>query len=122
MFTDIAIRNAQARDKPYKLTDSGGLYLLVNSVGKYWRMNSRYAGKQKTLAIGAYPAITLSAARKKRDEARNLLIKDIDPVMVQAVNKQAKNHAHENTFQVIALEWHIKQLTNWAESTLENIK
>ncbi|TYP82943.1 MULTISPECIES: Arm DNA-binding domain-containing protein [Nitrosomonas] len=61
-------------------------------------MNYRYAGKQKTLAIGAYPAITLSAARKKRDEARNLLIKDIDPVMVKAVNKQAKNHAHENTF------------------------
>jgi hypothetical protein len=85
-------------------------------------MNYRYAGKQKTLAIGVYPAITLSAARKKRNEARDLLIKDIDPVMVKAENKQAKNHAHENTFQVIALEWHIKQLAIWAESTLENIK
>ncbi len=117
MLTDTAVRNAQSKDKPYKLTDSGGLYLLVKSVGKYWRMNYRLAGKQKTLAIGVYPTITLSAARKKRDEARDLLAKDIDPALVKAVNKQVKKHAHENTFQAIALEWHIKQSTTWAEST-----
>jgi hypothetical protein len=75
MLTDIAIRNAQARDKPYKLTDSGGLYLLVNSVGKYWRMNYRYADKQKTLAIGAYPAITLSARVRKETKREICLLK-----------------------------------------------
>ncbi|SDZ03010.1 tyrosine-type recombinase/integrase [Nitrosomonas sp. Nm33] len=122
MLTDTAVRNAQSKDKPYKLTDSGGLYLLVKSVGKYWRMNYRYAGKQKTLAIGVYPAITLSAARKKRDEARDLLIKDVDPALVKAVNKQVKKHALDNTFQTIALEWHTKQSATWAESTAANIK
>lgn len=122
MLTDVAIRNAKPADKPYKLTDSGGLYLLVQSAGKYWRMNYRYLGKQKTLAIGVYPEISLADARIKRDKARELLAKDIDPSLVKRVTKQAKKHSHENTFQTIALEWHIKQSTTWAESTSANIK
>lgn len=77
MLTDVAIRQARAKDKPYKISDSGGLYLLVKSAGKYWRMNYRFAGKQKTFAIGVYPLVSLVAARKERDEARELLAKDI---------------------------------------------
>ena len=73
MLTDVAARNAKFSDKPYKISDSSGLYLLVKSTGKYWRMNYRFAGKQKTFAIGVYPAVSLVAARKKRDEARELL-------------------------------------------------
>lgn len=122
MLTDIAARNAKPKDKPYKLTDSRGLYLLVSPAGKYWRMNYRYMGKQKTLAIGVYPAISLLDARKKRDEACQLLARDVDPSLAKRAAKQAGKHAHENTFQVIALEWHAKQSITWAESTAHNIK
>lgn len=122
MLTNVAIRNAKPTGKPYKLTDSGGLYLLVSRAGKYWRMNYRYLGKQKTLAVGVYPSVSLADARVKRDKARELLAKDIDPSLVKRATKQAKKHSHENTFQTIALEWHIKQSTTWAESTSANIK
>ena len=90
MLTDVAARNAKPKDKPYKITDSGGLYLLVKTTGKYWRMNYRFAGKQKTLAIGVYPAVSLVDARKKREDARKLLAEDVDPAIVKAINKQTK--------------------------------
>jgi len=104
MLTDTAIRNAKPRDKFYKVSDSGGLYLLVKSTGKYWRMDYRFVGKRKTLAIGVYPAVSLVAARKKRDEARELLAKDIDPSLTKAINKQIVRTAAENTFKAVALE------------------
>lgn len=122
MLTDVAARNAKFSDKPYKISDSGGLYLLVKSTGKYWRMNYRYAGKQKTFAIGVYPAVSLVAARKKRDEARELLAKDIDPSLTKAINKQIVRTAAENTFKAVALEWHAKTSKTWAETTATNIK
>ena len=93
MLTDTAVRNVQPKDKPFKISDSGGLYLLVKSTGKYWRMNYRYAGKQKTLSIGVYPTITLVNARKKRDDARKLLAEDVDPSIVKAINKHTKQYA-----------------------------
>jgi integrase len=122
MLTDVAIRNAKPADKPYKLSDYKGLYLLVSPAGKYWRFNYRYLGKQKTLAVGVYPDTSLEDARGRRDEARALLAKDIDPSLMKRATKQAKQHANENTFQAIALEWHVKQSTTWAESTAHNIK
>ncbi len=122
MLTDTAIRNAKPRDKFYKVSDSGGLYLLVKSTGKYWRMDYRYVGKRKTLAIGVYPAVSLVAARKKRDEARELLAKDIDPSLTKAINKQIMRTAAENTFKAVALEWHAKTSKTWAETTAANIK
>ena len=122
MLTDTAIRNAKPRDKFYKVSDSGGLYLLVKSTGKYWRMDYRYVGKRKTLAIGVYPAVSLVAARKKRDEARELLAKDIDPSLTKAINKQIVRTAAENTFKAVALEWHAKTSKTWAETTAANIK
>ena len=122
MLTDTAIRNAKPRDKFYKVSDSGGLYLLVKSTGKYWRMDYRFVGKRKTLAIGVYPAVSLVAARKKRDEARELLAKDIDPSLTKAINKQIVRTAAENTFKAVALEWHAKTSKTWAETTATNIK
>ncbi len=122
MLTDTAVRNAKPKDKPFKISDSGGLYLLVKSTGKYWRMNYRYAGKQKTLSIGVYPTITLVNARKKRDDARKLLAEDVDPAIVKAINKHTKQYAAENTFKAIALEWHAKTSATWAASTAHNIK
>lgn len=122
MLTDTAVRNAKPRDKFYKVSDSGGLYLLVKTTGKYWRMDYRYAGKRKTLAIGVYPTVSLVDARKKRDEAKDQLAKDIDPAITKAINKQIVRTAAENTFKAVALEWHAKTSKTWAESTANNIK
>lgn len=122
MLTDTAVRNAKHAEKPYKIADSGGLYLLVKSTGKYWRMNYRFAGKQKTLSIGVYPTISLAEARKKCDQARKQLINDIDPSITKAINKQVSQYAAANTFKAVALEWHLKNTSTWAESTAHNIK
>ena len=66
-----------------------GLYLLVNATGKYWRLDYRFAGKRKTLALGVYPDVTLAKARERRDDARKLLTNDTDPSLVMAVKKRA---------------------------------
>lgn len=122
MLTDTAVRNAKPKEKPYKISDSGGLYLLVKSAGKYWRMNYRFTGKQKTLSLGIYPTIPLTDARKQRDEARKHLAQGRDPSIAKAIDKQAKRHAAENTFKAIALEWHAKNTTIWAPKTAINVK
>jgi integrase len=106
-LTDTFIRQAKysgakAGDKH---SDGGGLYLLVNAAGKYWRMNYRYLGKQKTLALGVYPAVPLAAARKGRDQARELLAAGRDPsAEKQGAAKQAKRAAGA-TFEVVARDW-----------------
>lgn len=88
-----------------KHTDGGGMYLLVNSGGKYWRMNYRFADKRKTLALGVYPAVSLAKARARRDKARELLADGIDPSTAKKVDKQAKADAAANTFEMVARDW-----------------
>lgn len=122
MLTDTAIRNAKPKAKPYKLTDGLGMFLLVNAAGKYWRMNYRYLGKQKTLAIGVYPDISLADARKKRDEARRLIAQGHDPSEEKRRAKLSSQANQQNTFQAVALEWHGKQSNTWAETTARNIR
>lgn len=107
-LTDTFVRTVKADPaKPAgnKHSDAYGLYLHVTQAGKYWRMAYRYAGKQKTLALGVYPAVTLAQARKRRDDAKALLADDVDP----GVNKQAEKLAQKtmagNTFQAVADEW-----------------
>jgi hypothetical protein len=79
-LTDTAVRNAKQQEKPRKLSDGGGLHLLVNPDGaRYWRMAYRYRGRQKTLAFGVYPIVSLADARAARDAAKKLLARDIDP-------------------------------------------
>ena len=115
-LTDTAVRQAKATDKPRKLSDEKGLYLLVKSAGKYWRVDYSFAGKRKTLAIGVYPDITLADARKRRDEARKLLANDIDPGEQRKAQKTAGNERAANSFEVIAREWFARYSPNWAES------
>lgn len=101
-LSDLAIRMAKPNEKPYKLTDGGGLFLLVTSSGgKCWRYSYRFNGKQKTLAIGTYPEIGLKDARDKHLEARKLLAQDIDP----SEKRRAEKSKSENTFKAWADLW-----------------
>jgi hypothetical protein len=90
MLNDTRVRNAKRADRPIKLSDSGGLHLLIQPNGsKLWRLAYRFGGKQKTLAIGVYPTVTLKHAREKRDEAKRLLADRIDPSTHRRLEKLA---------------------------------
>ncbi|WP_283743020.1 integrase arm-type DNA-binding domain-containing protein [Sideroxydans sp. CL21] len=116
-LTDIAAKKAKASDKPLKLTDGGGLFLLVQPNGaKYWRLAYRFAGKQKTLALGVYPDVSLADARSRRDSARKLLANDTDPGAVKQAQKAAKAEEGANSFEVIAREWFVRHSPNWKEN------
>lgn len=105
-LTAIEVKTAQATDKPQKLSDGGGLFMLVNTNGsKYWRLAYRFAGKQKTLAIGVYPEISLLAARERREAARKMLADGADPSAVKKAQKAAKIALAENSFEIVAREW-----------------
>jgi hypothetical protein len=79
-LTDIKVRTTKPSDKPFKLTDGQGMHLLINPNGsKYWRLQYRFDGKQKVLALGVYPMVSLGEARRKRDEAKKLVSDGIDP-------------------------------------------
>jgi hypothetical protein len=105
-LTDVRIRNAKPGARAYKLSDGGGMYLLVKpDGGRYWRMDYRFAGRRRTLALGVYPTVTLSAARTARHEARGLLVQNIDPGAAKRANKRAGKLASENTFEAVAREW-----------------
>ena len=117
MLSDAAVRNTRATDKPRKLSDERGLYLLVNKTGKYWRFNYRHDGKQRTLALGVYPDVTLAQARERRDQARTLLANGVDPSVV----KQARKLAAENSFEAITREWHAKFSPGWVPHHADKI-
>lgn len=105
-LTDVAIRKAVPRDKPYRLADGGGMYLEVSPTGgKYWRLKYRFAGKEKRLALGVYPDVPLAAARAKREDARKRLAAGIDPGEAKKADKRAARLAATNSFEMVALGW-----------------
>ena len=120
----LAVKAAKGRDKQYKLADSGGLYLLVKPSGqRYWRMNYRHVGISKTLAFGVWPDVDLATARAKRDEARKLLAKGIDPASQARLDRIAASIATANTFGAVADEWLAKIVKDGlAEATLKKIR
>lgn len=118
-LSDPQIKKAKPADKPYKLADEKGLYLLVNAAGKYWRMDYRFAGKRKTLALGVYSDVGLSRAREKRDEARRQLSDGIDPGELKKATKTQQAESAANSFETIAREWYVKAYAGKAESTRE---
>jgi integrase len=123
-LTAVAIKAAKGREQPYKLTDSDGLHLLVlPSGGRYWRINYRYLGKQKTLALGVWPDVELADARAKRDGARRLLAKGCDPAEQVKLDKITASVAAANTFKAVAEEWYAKaEKEGLAPATLNKIR
>lgn len=116
-LSDTSVRNAKAQDKALKLFDGGGLFLFVSPAGgKLWRLKYRFQGKEKLLALGAYPDISLKDARKKREEAKELLAKDVDPAEAK---KEAKATAAAielemaTTFESVARDWFSKKKAAW---------
>jgi integrase len=105
MLYVTTIEAAQKRDKPYKLTDGNGLHLLINPNGsKLWRLRYRFVGKQLMLSLGAFPEVSLSAARQKRDEARRLLAEGKNPSQQRREDRLRASTAASNTFGAIASE------------------
>ncbi|HHG7068691.1 tyrosine-type recombinase/integrase [Klebsiella pneumoniae] len=112
-LTDIKVRTAKPTDKQYKLTDGSGMHLLVHPNGsKYWRLQYRFGGKQKMLALGVYPEVSLADARARRDEARKLLANSIDPGDKKKNDKVEQEEAR--TFEQLAIEWHATN-KKWSE-------
>ena len=114
-LTDTAARQAKFTGKQQKLSDEKGLYLLINSAGKYWRLKYRIAGKEKLLSLGVYPEVSLKEARAKRDEARKMIAEGSDPALTKRQEKAAKLMAAENSFAAIAKEWHKAKVPTWSE-------
>ncbi|HCT2037995.1 TPA: integrase arm-type DNA-binding domain-containing protein [Klebsiella pneumoniae] len=112
-LTDIKVRTAKPTDKQYKLTDGNGMHLLVHPNGsRYWRLQYRFGGKQKMLALGVYPQVSLADARARRDEARKLLANGIDPGDKKKNDKVKQEDAR--TFEQLAIEWHATN-KKWSE-------
>ncbi len=116
-LSDVTCRTAKPTQKPFKLSDSGGLYLEVMPHGsKLWRLKYRYMGKEKRLALGKYPETTLAEAREGRDKARKLLSAGQDPSLAKQEEKRLAAVSAANTFKAIALEWHEKNKSKWSEN------
>lgn len=120
-LTDTAAKKAKPQDKPYKMADGGGLYLLVAPTGgKLWRLKYRVDGKEKLLSLGSYPDVSLARAREKQAEARKLLADGIDPSTHRKEAKQSAMAAQANSFEAVAREWHAMKLKKkWTQSTAD---
>lgn len=115
MLSEIKVKAAKPRSKPYKMSDGGSLLLMVTpSGGKLWRWNYLYDGKQKSMAFGAWPLVSLAEARSKRDEAAAILGEKRDPTIVKRLKIEAILEASRQTFERVAREWHANAKSQWA--------
>jgi integrase len=122
-LTEMACKKAAPRDKDYKLADGNGMYLLVSTNGsKYWRWKYRYVGKEKVLALGIYPEVSLKEARDRRIDARRQLAQGIDPNAARKAAKLTLRTAQGNTFASIAWEWFAKEEGDWEPSNTKKVK
>lgn len=121
-LTDAQIRALKPGEKPQKVRDGEGLFLLVQPNGtKLWRFAYRFHGKQKTLAVGVYPHVGLGDARDKRDDAKKLLAAGEDPALAKKLDKTRRRLAAENTFKTVALRWHDARKARWTTDYAERI-
>ena len=116
-LTDPKIRQAKPKDKDYKLSDAKGMFLLVTKKGaKYWRLKYRSSGKEKRLAIGVYPRVTLKSARKACEASKDYLQQGIDPSQAKKAKKIEQVQSQLNNLEAISREWHTQQSKKWSDS------
>jgi integrase len=121
-LTNIQVKQAKAQDKPYKLADGKGMYLYVTTKSqKYWRLDYRFGGKRKTLALGVYPEVSLADARAKCNDAKKQVSNDLDPNDTKRIAKVTKTQSQENSFKALALEWFAQRQSPWSESHRERV-
>lgn len=113
-LTNTKIQNAKPKDKPYKLYDNGGLLLIIQpNGGKWWRYKYRLAGKEKLLALGTYPDISLAEARERHSQARKLVANGKDPNEIKKEAKKQVAAKTENSMEIVAREWHEQNVHKW---------
>ncbi|HBS2584406.1 phage integrase central domain-containing protein [Klebsiella pneumoniae] len=118
-LTDAKIRTLKPSDKPFKVSDSHGLYLLVKPGGsRHWYLKYRISGKESRIALGAYPAISLSDARQQREGIRKMLALNINPVQQRAAERGSRTP--EKDFKNVALAWH-KSNRKWSQNTADRL-
>lgn len=134
LLKDLTVKTAKPGDKTLRLNDGGGLYLLIQVNGaKWWRLDYTFGGKRKTLSVGVYPAVSLSSARKRATEARELVAHGTDPSDTRKIAKEEQNKALDaekrieagepaiDSFEDVAREWFAKNKTNWAPTHADKI-
>lgn len=121
-LSDTAIRKAKPADKPVKMTDEKGLFLLITPTGgKWWRFRYLFDGKEKMLSLGTYPDVPLAFARERRDEARRLVAAGVDPGAARKAEKATRRENASNTFEALAREWHAKNAGAWTPDHAQRI-
>ncbi len=122
-LSDAKVRNAKARARPYKVSDGEGLFLLVNPTGsKYWRLKYFFAGKERMLALGVYPQVSLADARDRRAQARRHLAAGCDPADAKREAKRQVILRAANSFETVAREWFEKREHEWAPSSVKTMR
>jgi integrase len=118
-LSEALVRNSKPETKPYKISDGEGLFLLITpSGGKYWRLRYYFADKEKLLALGVYPDVSLAEARERRAQARKLLAAGKDPGEAKKEAKRAVSFSQGNTLEVVAREWYEKRRHEWAPGSI----
>lgn len=116
LLTNLKIEKSKPKNRSYKLSDGDGLLIVVQPNGKkYWRLKYHFGPREKTLSIGAYPAVSLAEARQKRSEAKDLLRRNIDPSLEKQSLRIAAVTQAENTFGSIAWEWYENNCHSWTD-------
>ena len=122
-LSDAKIRNAKPQTKPYKISDGEGMFLLVTPTGgKYWRFKYLFAGREKLLALGVYPEVSLGEARERRAQARKTLAAGTDPGEAKQAAKREAKLKCENSFEAVAREWFEQRKHEWAASSARTMK
>lgn len=122
-LTDLACRKAKPQARPFKLSDSGGLYLEVSPKGhKWWRQKYRFNGKEKRLSLGVFPNVSLQQAREKQQAVKETLAKNIDPGVIRQEEKTLAKIKAAQTFQLVAEEWHTLFKPKWSKSHADNLE
>lgn len=116
-LTNTQCKNAKfdPSGKGNRLSDGGGLYLQISATGKYWRLNYRFLGTQKTLALGIYPRVSLAEAREKREDAKKQIDAGKDPATEKKLAKLEMKTNHDNSFEAVAREWHSQKAHTWKQ-------